>query len=66
MDDRSIEISPAELLTLVEWVSTFEKPPTSIKIIQDRKSGIGRSVRCEVETAEGEGRFKDVTDYNNW
>lgn len=65
MTERSINISPKELLTLVEWISTFEKSPHEIKIITE-STGIGTAIRAEVETAEGEGRFKDLTDYESW
>ena len=65
MSDHSIRISPTELETLVQWVNTFEPAPRVIKII-GTETGIGCALRAEVETAEGEGRFKDLTDYENW
>ena len=66
MSERSINISPKELLVLVEWVSTtFDKPPVQIKLIATA-TGIGTHIRAEVETAEGEGVYKDITDYESW
>lgn len=65
MNQRSVEISPKELLVLVEWVSTFDKAPNKIKVISE-STAVGTALRAEVETAEGEGRFKDITDYDSW
>ena len=62
----TIEISPKELLTLVDWIATFEQSPRVIKIISGPETGLGRSVRAEVETSENEGRYKDITDYESW
>ena len=66
MSERSISISPKELLSLVEWLATFDYPPHEITIITSSNSGIGTSVRAEVKLTENEGRFKDLTDYENW
>jgi len=65
MTERSINISPTELETLIEWINTFNPKPNRIKIIA-HLTGIGTALRAEVETQEGEGRFKDLTDYENW
>ena len=61
-----VQISPTELLKLMDWIATFERPPRVIKLISGPETGIARSVRAEVETAEGEGRYKDITDYESW
>ena len=63
---KTIEISPTELLKLMDWIATFESSPRVIKLISGPETGVGRSVRAEVETAEGEGRYKDITDYESW
>ena len=65
MTERSITISPAELNTLTKWLESFEPLPHSVRIIATG-TGIGTALRAEIETAEGEGRFKDLTDYENW
>jgi hypothetical protein len=65
MTERSITISPAELNTLTKWLESFEPLPHSVRIIATA-TGIGTALRAEIETAEGEGRFKDLTDYENW
>ena len=65
MSERSITINPNELETLVKWLEAFDPAPRVIKII-GTETGIGCALRAEVETAEGEGRFKDLTDYDNW
>ena len=63
---KTIEISPTELLKLMDWIATFESSPRVIKLISGPETGIARSVRAEVETADGEGRYKDITDYESW
>ena len=65
MAERSIDISPTELETLMKWIETFDPKPRVIHIVA-AATGIGIALRAEVETAEGEGRFKDLTDYENW
>ena len=63
---KTIEISPKELITLMDWIATFDNPPRVIKIISSPETGLGRGVRAEVETSENEGRYKDITDYESW
>jgi len=65
MAERSIDISPTELETLMSWLETFDPKPHVIHIVA-AATGIGTALRAEVETAEGEGRFKDLTDYESW
>ena len=60
-----ITISPLELKTLTEWVESMEKSPHRIILISEG-TAIGNCIRAEIETAEGEGLWKDLTDYNNW
>lgn len=62
---RSIDISPTELETLMNWVNTFDPIPHVIRVTATA-TGIGTHLRAEIETGEGEGRFKDLTDYDNW
>ena len=64
MTDR-ISISPAELETLSSWLLKLDKLPHRIILIAE-KTGIGTSIRAEIETDEGEGLWKDLTDYSNW
>ena len=66
MSERKVELSLEELKTLMEWLAKFESPPRVVSIMQGKQTGIGRGVRAEIETAEGEGCFKDLTDYSNW
>lgn len=65
MSDRKINISPKELETLVEWLDTFDSKPHQVAIIAE-ETGIGTYLRAEVETANGEGRWKDLSDYESW
>jgi len=66
MGDKSIiDISAVELRTLVEWVEKLEVEPAKIRLTASH-TGIGLHIRAEVETSEGEGLFKDITDYESW
>jgi hypothetical protein len=65
MERNTVTIGTIELETLNEWLKTFDPQPVKIKLIGG-STGIGFCLRAEVETAEGEGKFKDLTDYDNW
>ena len=65
MSERSISFSVAELETLVKWINTLDPQPRVVKVTAS-PTGIGTVLRAEIETSEGEGRFKDLTDYDNW
>lgn len=62
---RTIDISPTEIATLTAWLDRMDPKPHVIKITATA-TGIGTHLRAEIETSEGEGRFKDLTDYENW
>jgi hypothetical protein len=64
-NSNSITIGITELETLVKWINTMDPHPRVVKIVATA-TGIGTHFRAEVETAEGEGRFKDLTDYESW
>jgi len=61
-----IQLTPTELISLMDWIATFESSPSVINLISNNSNGIARSVRAEVETAEGEGRYKDITDHESF
>lgn len=65
MNTQKIMISPLELETLMEWLEKLEVKPHKITLIGG-STGIGFCLRAEIETAEGEGLWKDITDYENW
>jgi hypothetical protein len=60
-----VTMSPSEIETLVDWVKTFDPPPHQVRIIA-ASTGIGNHLRAEVDQGDGEGRWKDITDYENW
>ena len=62
---QKLTISPIELQSLIEWIEKMEVQPHKIQLIGE-STGIGFCIRAEVETAEGEGVWKDLTDYENW
>jgi hypothetical protein len=65
MTESIITITHIELNTLMEWIGSIDPSPRVVKIIANH-TGIGAQLKVEVETSEGEGRFKDLTDYDNW
>lgn len=71
MDEDRVErkyqlmISPKELESLTEWIKPMDPQPHKITLIGG-STGIGFCLRAEIETGEGEGLWKDITDYENW
>lgn len=63
--ETSIEIGIGELEDLNAWIEKMDPKPRVIKII-NTPTGIGVGLRAEVVTQDGEGRWKDLTDYENW
>ena len=63
---KEINILTSDLTQLMEWLSTgFEIMPQKVKIVTI-ETGIGTTIRAEVDTSETEGRYKDLTNYENW
>lgn len=63
--ERRLTISPKELETLMEWIKDMDPQPHKISLLS-ASTGIGCCIRAEIETAEDEGIWKDITDYENW
>ena len=61
----NIDISPLELETLMKWFETLDPKPHVIRLTAEN-TGIGTHIRAEIEMGDGEGRFKDITDYESW
>ena len=62
---NELTLNWVELEILVDWVRTLEPKPDLIKLTSV-PTGIGLAIRAEIETAEGEGRYKNLTDYESW
>ena len=60
-----ISISPLEIAILIDWIATLDPQPRQVRIVAT-PTGIGTHLRAEVEQGEGEGRWKDLTDYESW
>jgi hypothetical protein len=60
-----IDISFSELETLMKWISKMDPKPIVIKL-QGTHTGIGMDIRAEVDNGEGEGVYKDISDYAEW
>ena len=65
MNEQRIMINPKELESLAEWIKPMDPQPHKITLISG-STGIGCCLRAEIETAEGEGLWKDITDYETW
>jgi len=65
MEQQKLMISPKELESLTEWIKDMDPQPHKITLIGG-STGIGFCLRAEIETVEGEGLWKDLTDYENW
>jgi len=60
-----IKISVEQLEHVSKWIKTFGVKPEYISIVASPTS-IGVVIRVEVATKENEGRYLDITDYENW
>jgi hypothetical protein len=65
-DMNKLDIGINELKTLMEWLETVEPLKPYVIRLSAEKTGIGTSIRAEIETKEGEGLWKDLTDYSSW
>jgi len=65
MNEQKLMISPKELESLTEWIKDMDPQPHKITLIGG-STGIGFCLRAEIEIGEGEGLWKDITDYENW
>jgi hypothetical protein len=54
-----------ELYDLYKWIDDMDPKPRLIKIYSTQ-TGIGQSLRAEIDNGEGEGIYKDFTDYESW
>jgi hypothetical protein len=54
-----------ELYDLYKWIDAMDPKPHLIKIYSTQ-TGIGPSLRAEIDNGEGEGIYKDFTDYESW
>ena len=61
----SISIGLNELKKLNEWLDKMDPKPHVVYIITEQ-TNIGTAIRAEIKTSEDEGRWKDLTDYDNW
>ena len=62
-----IKLQVRDIKALTEWLS--RQPvvdTTSVEITVSHASAIGPSVEVKIETMEGEGIWKDLTDYESW
>jgi hypothetical protein len=49
----------------MEWISTLEDKDFLVEITAT-PTGIGEVIEASIETAEGQGVWKDLTDYESW
>ena len=62
----AIKINVDELRKIILWIDSLPKLPTVVNIETSSISGIGTTTEVWIETKEGEGAWKDVTNYDNW
>jgi hypothetical protein len=61
-----VKISVQQLLAAGAWVNSESLSSDQLVTIRVEPTGIGTAVTVSVETAEGEGIWKDLTDYDRW
>jgi hypothetical protein len=65
---RSFRLTKNKILNLSKWVDSFgetygQNPAVTLEIVA---TGIGNNIRGSVEKKEGEGIWKDLSDYDHW
>ena len=62
-----IKLQVRDIKALNLWLSRQSVVDiTPVEITVSNSSGIGPSVEVKIETMEGEGLWKDLTDYGSW
>lgn len=62
-----IKLQVRDIKALNVWLSRQSVVDiTPVEITVSNASGIGPSVEVKIETMEGEGLWKDLTDYGSW
>jgi hypothetical protein len=66
MTDK-IKLQVKDLKALMEWVKEVGVESTAtVEITVSHSSGIGPSIEVSIETQEGQGVWKNLTDYRSW
>ena len=66
MTDK-IKLQVKDLKALMEWVREVGAESTAtVEITVSHSSGIGPSIEVSIETQEGQGVWKNLTDYRSW
>lgn len=63
-----LEISVIELKKLMQWIADKQLLDQNVHVTIESSNtgGIGISTQAFIKTADGEGIYKDLTDYENW
>ena len=61
-----IKLQVRNIKELNEWLSRQSVVDTTPVEIAVHASAIGSSIEVRIETIEGEGLWKDLTDYGSW
>ena len=65
-DMQKIKLQVKDLKALMEWITAVGFQDGSVEITVSHSSGIGPSIEAKIETAPGQGVWKDLTDFRSW
>ena len=64
---EKIKLQVKDVKLLLEWINSVGVESTAlVEITVSHSSGIGPSIEAKMETAAGEGVWKNLTDYWSW
>jgi hypothetical protein len=66
MSGHNIKITVAQIKDLLSWIEAKQISEQIAIEIKEVATGIGRALEAKVEIVEGEGLWKDLTDYDRW
>ena len=64
--EHRVKLSVSQLEKLLTWLKANDMKPERLVVIREASTGIGPAIRAEVEITEDEGRYIDLTEYENW
>ena len=66
-DVARIKLTVKDLRELLSWIDSVGVEKTAVvEVTVSHSSGIGPSIEAKMETEQGQGVWKDLTDYGSW
>lgn len=66
MSNAKVKLNAMQVEALQDWLKEKQVPAGCPVVITQTETGIGPAIEAQVEITEGEGIWKDLTNYNDW